>query len=198
METYLYIKELTLRKLRFLLKTCMALFLSLLLVNCDRDEDITSSEIIIPETDQSELGKWIDSTFRVPYNIYVDYRWNSSDADPTRNLVPPKEHLVKPFLQTVLKIWIAPYNTVSEQGNNFMKDYSCRRLKLIGSGSYNEGSVTLGLAENGYKITLYTINDFNLQTGISRETLREYFRVMHHESGIFLTREKPTMKIFRT
>jgi len=164
--------------------------LSLRFIACTKDDEIDGSKIIIPGADSSELGRWIDSTFRVPYNIDVEYKWNSSDADPSRNLVPPKEYLVKPFLKTVLKIWIDPYSSVSDEGNEFMKDYSCRKLKLIGSGSYNEGSVTLGLAENGYKITLYTINDFDLEAGVSRNELREYFRVMHHEFGHILNQRK--------
>lgn len=159
--------------------------------SCNTNDEITDPIIVIPEAPTSELDIWIDSIFRVPYNIDVEYKWNNSDVDQSHDLVPPKEALVKPFLQTVKKIWIDTYNQVASSGNNFMRDYTCRKLKLIGSGSYNSGSVTLGLAENGYKITLYTINDFNIETGVTRSKLREYFRVMHHEFSHILNQRKP-------
>ena len=166
-------------------------FVSIFFISCNNDDEIIGSIIEIPEESASELDQWIDSTFRVPYNIYVEYKWNSSDVDQSKDIVPPKEELVKPFLKTVLKVWLKTYTSVSETGEGFMKNYSCRKLKLIGSGSYNSGSVTLGLAENGYKITLYTVNDFNLDNGVSRSDLREYFRVMHHEFGHVLNQRKP-------
>ncbi len=156
-----------------------------------KEEALDESIIEINSSEETELDSWIDSTFRVPYNIYVEYKWNSSDVDQSKVVVPPKVDLVKPFLQTVLKIWLKTYTSVADMGDDFMRTYPCRKLKLIGSGSYNSGSVTLGLAENGYKITLYTINDFNLESGISRSELREYFRVMHHEYGHILNQRTP-------
>ena len=166
-----------------------------ILVSCNNDDDLTESIINTDGAAETELEAWIDSSFREPYNIYVEYKWNSADVDQSKDVVPPKENLVKPFLKTVLKVWLDAYNTVAETGDEFMKNYSCRKLKLIGSGSYNSGSVTLGLATNGYKITLYTVNSFRLDEGGSnqalKEDLREFFRVMHHEFQHILNQRKP-------
>lgn len=169
----------------------IVIFASFTIVSCNQEDKLTESIIEIPDNEMTELDAWIDSVFRVPYNINVEYKWNSSDVDPSKELVPPKVKLVKPFLKTVLKIWINTYNSVADLGSDFMKNYTCRKLKLIGSGSYNTGSVTLGLAENGYKITLYTINNFDIGEGVDRSELREYFRVMHHEFAHILNQRKP-------
>lgn len=174
-----------------LIKTYFVAILMLLLVGaCNKEDELDNSLIKIPTETPSELDAWIDSIFRASYNIQVEYKWNSSDIDQSKDVVPPKEELVKPFLKTVLKMWVSPYSAVAETGDEFMRNYACRKLKLIGSGSYNNGSVTLGLAENGYKITLYTVNDFDLKKGVERNELRLFFRVMHHEFAHILNQRK--------
>ena len=166
-------------------------FAFLLLASCEENK-LEDSFIEIPTEVQTELDKWIDVQFRIPYNINVIYRWNNTVVDQSRVLVPPKEELVQAFLQAVIKIWIHPYNLVAENKEEFMKDYTCRELVLVGSGSYNQGSVTLGEAANGYRITLYTVNQFDLRTGgISRSRLQLFFRTMHHEFAHVLNQRKP-------
>jgi substrate import-associated zinc metallohydrolase lipoprotein len=161
------------------------LFFFVLTIPACQEDRITNSNIEIPEGPQSELDKWIDENFRIPYNINVLYQWNSAEVDVSHELVPPNEEVVFPFLKSVLKVWLTPYIQVANTKMDFMKDYTCRSLVLVGSGSYNQGSVTLGLASNGYKITLYTVNQFG--KGLD---LQEYFRVMHHEFGHILNQRK--------
>jgi substrate import-associated zinc metallohydrolase lipoprotein len=169
------------------------LLVAVVAISSCREEAINDSGIEIPPGPQTELDKWIDATFRVPYNIHVQYRWNSNISDVGHVTVPPHEELVQPFLKAVLKIWLTPYIKVAETKEDFMKDYVCRQLFLVGSGSYNQGgSVTLGLASAGYRITLYTINQFDLANGnISRATLQRFFQTMHHEYGHILNQRKP-------
>jgi substrate import-associated zinc metallohydrolase lipoprotein len=171
--------------------TGLLFFVILILSSCGEDV-LTDSGIEIPAEPQTELDKWIDNTFRVPYNIHVQYRWSAAEDDPGHITVPPKEELVQPFLKAVLKIWLRPYARVADSKQEFMKDYTCRQLVLIGSGSYNQGTVTLGEATNGYKITLYTVNQFDLNSkNASRSTLQQFFRTMHHEFGHILNQRKP-------
>jgi substrate import-associated zinc metallohydrolase lipoprotein len=161
-------------------------------VSCE-EAVLTNSVVAIPDGPQTELDRWIDETFRVPYNIQVQYQWYMADMDPSHVLVPPKEELIQPFLKAVLKIWMKPYLRVAKTGEDFMKDYTARQLILVGSGSWNsDGSVTLGQATNGYRITLYTVNDFDLAANkVSREDLLLFFRTMHHEFGHILNQRKP-------
>jgi substrate import-associated zinc metallohydrolase lipoprotein len=166
-------------------------FFIFLFLGCE-EEKLEDSFIEIPSATQTELDQWIDTQFRIPYNIQVIYRWNSASTDQSRPLVPPKEELVQTFLQAVIRIWIHPYNVVAENKEELMKSYTCRELVLVGSGSYNQNSVTLGLAANGYRITLYTVNQFDLRTGgINRSRLQQFFRTMHHEFAHVLNQRKP-------
>jgi substrate import-associated zinc metallohydrolase lipoprotein len=158
--------------------------------SCEEDP-ISDSGIEVPQGPQTDLDKWIDDTFRAPYNINVQYKWNITEIDPSHVTVPPREELVQPFLKIVRKIWLTPYIRVAENGAEFMKDYSCRKMVLIGSGSYNQGSVTLGSAANGYLITLYTVNQFDFSKKISQPVLKRFFRTMHHEFGHILNQRKP-------
>lgn len=175
------------------MKHCILYFSLFIAIFSCRENAITDSGIEIPAGPQTELDQWIDATFRVPYNVRVDYRWNNTVSDPAHITVPVREELVQPFLKAVLKIWLTPYTRVAETGADFMKDYICRELVLVGSGSYNEGgSVTLGLAANGYRITLYTVNQFDLANGsVSRTALKRFFQTMHHEFGHVLNQRKP-------
>jgi substrate import-associated zinc metallohydrolase lipoprotein len=171
---------------------CFFLFFTVLMVSSCDEEAITNSGIEIPAGPQTELDKWIDDTFRVPYNISVQYLWNSAEINQGHVVVPPKEALVQPFLKAVLKIWLTPYIRVAEIKEEFMRNYTARQIILVGSGSYNDGgSVTLGRAANGYTITLFTVNQFDLISGkMSKATLNEFFRTMHHEFGHILNQRK--------
>lgn len=165
------------------------LSVSVLFFACGENE-LKDSYLKEPVISTEELDVWIDETFREPYNIRVQYKWVEADTDHSKDLVPPKMNLVQPFLKAVDKIWIRPYVEVADEKETFFKKNTCRELKLIGSGSWNIGSVTLGLAEGGFKITLYTVNSFDLEKGVSKENLRQFFRTMHHEFGHILNQRK--------
>jgi substrate import-associated zinc metallohydrolase lipoprotein len=169
------------------------LCIAVLAISSCQEDTFTDSGIEIPSEPQTELDKWIDATFRAPYNVSVQYRWSSNMTDAGHVVVPPKEELVQPFLKAVVKIWLNPYVRVAETQENFMKDNICRELFLVGSGSYNnDGSVTLGLAASGYRITLYTVNQFDLVgKKVSYAALQRFFHTMHHEFGHVLNQRKP-------
>lgn len=154
-----------------------------------QEEPLTGTVLAEPEP-MTELDLWIDTVFRQSYNIRVQYKWDEADTDHAHDIVPPRVELVQPFLKVVKKVWGDPYVEVASLKNEFLRQYSFRELKLIGSGSWNNNSVTLGLAEGGYKITLYTVNDFDLEAGVSRAALQEFFQTMHHEFGHILNQRK--------
>lgn len=153
-------------------------------------EEPISGTVIPDPKPMTELDLWIDTVFRQTYNIRVQYKWDEADTDHGKPIVPPKEELVQPFLKAVMKIWGNSYTEVAELKDEFLREYSFRELKLVGSGSWNNESVTLGLAEGGYKITLYTVNDFDLEKGVSRSALQQFFQTMHHEFGHILNQRK--------
>ena len=148
---------------------------------CDK-EDLGGSNIHVPEFDYnalSETDKYIYDHYTVPYNVEVVYRWNQGDVssdDMRKNLVPPRESQVEPFLEMIEKVWMDTYT--AEVGQQTLRSYIPKQLLLVGSASYNDdGSTTEGTAEGGRQIVLYSVNDFNFEL----EQIQSYAHVMHHE-----------------
>lgn len=107
----------------------------------------------------SELDIWLENNFRETYNIEVKYRWDASEGDIFRTLVPPATDKVQEVMDAVKKVWIDPY--VALAGEPFIKTYCPKQFLLIGSPSYNPGgTITLGQAEGGRKVVLFVVNDF--------------------------------------
>lgn len=129
------------------------------------------------------IDQWIYDTLTVPFNMEVLYKWDQfNDGDLTKTLVPPDENKVIPLLSTIKKIWIDPY--VKAGGLTFMKRLIPKQIALVGSPSYNSnGSITLGEAEGGKKILLYTVNDFTLT---NRDAVKRRMRTIQHEFGHIL------------
>ena len=126
---------------------------------CDK-EDLGGSNIHVPEFDYnalSETDKYIYDHYTVPYNVEVVYRWNQGDVssdDMRKNLVPPRESQVEPFLEMIEKVWMDTYT--AEVGQQTLRSYIPKQLLLVGSASYNDdGSTTEGTAEGGRQIVLY-------------------------------------------
>lgn len=151
------------------------------LTACDK-EDLGGSNIHVPEFDYnalSETDKYIYDHYTVPYNVGVVYRWNQGDVssdDMRKNLVPPRESQVEPFLEMIEKVWVDTYT--AEVGQQTLRSYIPKQILLVGSASYNDdGSTTEGTAEGGRQIVLYSVNDFNF----TLEQIQSYAHVMHHE-----------------
>jgi len=124
------------------------------------------------------IDQWIKDTLTTPFNVEVVYKWDQfQDGDLTKTLVPPDEAKVIPMLQAIKKVWIDTY--IKAASLNFMKTYIPKNITLVGSPSYNSnGSITLGEAEGGRKILLYTVNTFTLT---DRADLKERFHTIEHE-----------------
>ena len=93
---------------------------------CDK-EDLGGSNIHVPEFDYnalSETDKYIYDHYTVPYNVEVVYRWNQGDVssdDMRKNLVPPRESQVEPFLEMIEKVWVDTYT--AEVGQQTLRSY---------------------------------------------------------------------------
>ncbi len=162
------------------------------------ENSLGSSNIKIPEVSTEAIDVWIMDSITNPYNIRINYKWTADMSDPSRALVPVKNELVLPFLKTVKKVWLDPYKEASTLGSGFMKQYSARDLMLIGSGSWNSGSVTLGWASGGYKVTLFTVNQFDFEKGISYDELKKFFHTFHHEFAHILNQRKLYSSAFKS
>ncbi|TZF82992.1 hypothetical protein FW774_11855 [Pedobacter sp. BS3] len=146
---------------------------------CKKDENL-DREIVGLGGDtwpQTPLDEWLYANFTQPYNIGVKYRWDGTEYDNSKTLVPPEVSRVQPLMELVKTAWIDPY--VDQVNPDFIKTYAPKNYVLVGSLQYNAGgTVTLGEAEGGIKVTLYNVNNF---TNTDRAVSKRVLKTIHHE-----------------
>lgn len=162
---------------------------------CSSDDDLSGLDDIPglggDTWQKTALDKWLYDTLVVPYNIEAKYKWDQFEFDLDKTLVPPQESMVKPALQSIKKVWIDTY--IAEAGEVFFKRYSPKFLILCGSASWNvdNGTITLGTAEGGRKVVIYSINSFRIKgmpnyKPSDSAVLKQIFHVIEHEFGHIL------------
>ena len=139
---------------------------------------------------KTPLDQWLYDSLVVPYNIATKYKWDQSELDLNKDIVPPDESKVIPVMSSVSRVWIDPY--ILQGGEFFFKKYCPKLFVLAGSANWNlDGSITLGTAEGGRKIVLYLLNDFKNKTmpgyvPSDSAIPKQMFHVIHHEFGHIL------------
>lgn len=141
------------------------------------------------EAAKNDFDRWLDDNYLAPYNVSFKYRMEDIESDMKYNLVPASYDKSVALAKIVKHVWIDAYNEVA--GPDFLRTYIPRTIHLIGSPAYdNSGTMVLGTAEGGAKITLYNVNDLDLKN-ISIDMLNEYyFKTMHHEFAHILHQRK--------
>lgn len=141
-----------------------------------------------PESASYQLDKFLEDNYLKVYNLQFRYRMQDVGADMNYNLVPATYENSVDMAVLTKYLWFDVYAKCVNE--NFLKEYGPRIIHLIGSPAYNpyNGTMILGLAEGGLKVSLFRINymdvtDFN--------TLNEfYFKTMHHEFAHILHQTK--------
>lgn len=145
--------------------------------SCDKEDDLGESLIDTSTPLLNETDQWIRDNFTTPFNIEVKYRWDDSEVDNSKALTPPRVELVKPFLEKIMQLWIAPY--AKEGGLDFVKSYIPKQIVLVGSHNYNpNGSIVLGQAEGGRKVTIFDLNYIDVN---DVNTIMTALHTIHHE-----------------
>ena len=156
--------------------------------SCDKEEKLDASALNLggDKWEQNDVDKWIYENLTKPYNIEVKYKWDRSELNMVKTLVPPKENLVVPVMSAMKKVWIEPYEFI--KGPSFVKEIGQKQFVLVGSVEYNSnGTIVLGQAEGGRKITLFEINNFKLT---DKALVRRMLKTMHHEFAHILHQKK--------
>ena len=128
---------------------------------------------------RSAFDNWLLENYVGKYNIDLKYQFEDIESDYSFNLTPAEEDKSVALAQIVKHVWLEAYDEVA--GVDFLRTYVPRVIHFIGSGGHIEGQVTLGTAEGGLKITLFVVNQINLNN-LNPEALTDrYFHTMHHE-----------------
>ena len=138
------------------------------------------------------LDTFLKVNYLEPYNMKFIYRMEDIGSDMNKNLTPASYETSMQLAVLAKYLWYDVYEKYG--GPEFLKKNSPRIIHVIGSKSYNtsQGTETLGVAEGGLKITLYNVNNLNVN---DIDMMNEYFfKTMHHEFAHILdqTRIHPT------
>jgi len=159
-----------------------------MLSSCSKEETLDASSLRLggDKWEKTEVDNWIFTNLTKPYNIEVKYKWDRTELNMIKTLVPPREELVVPVMDAMKQVWIEPYEFI--KGENFIKEMGQKQFVLVGSVEYNSnGTIVLGQAEGGRKITLFEINNFDLK---NKALIRRMLKTMHHEFAHILHQKK--------
>jgi substrate import-associated zinc metallohydrolase lipoprotein len=156
--------------------------------SCD-DDDLDSESIFQTETSQAkqnDFDVWLKKNYTDPYNIKVLYRMEDMESDLVHIASPASFENSLVLAKIVKYAWLEAYDEVA--GIDFTRTYTPRILHFIGSALYeNNGTMILGTAEGGLKVTLNVVNYLQ----IDRDFLNTYyFHTMHHEFTHILNQTK--------
>lgn len=169
----------------------LALVMGLGFVACsDNDPDgPTIFPVTSPERDQ--LDMWLQKNYTSPYNIDFKYKMEDIESDYQYTLTPADSAKSAKLAIIIKYLWLDSYAEVLEP--DFVKHNVPRVIHLIGSPAYNSnGTIVLGTAEGGLKVTLYQVNSLTDAMLESYASMTEYyFHTMHHEFTHILNQKKP-------
>lgn len=143
------------------------------------EEDNSFSESVLDTSTPvlTDLDNYIRTNYVSTYNIDVLYEWDENVVDNNRYLFPPLEEKVQPVLEVVEKIWLDSYTEIG--GDDFVKLVAPRQLLLVGGRNYNQsGTILLGLAEGGKRITLFETDLVDLT---DKENITRFLSTIQHE-----------------
>ena len=138
-----------------------ALFGATLLLGGCREEEKIADDLYIPglggeKYAENELDKWLYQNYTLPYNI---------DA-------------VQPMMAALRDVWFEPYIQATGNSQDFLKEVAPKKIVLVGSPEYQNGSYKLGQAEGGRKILLLNVNNFDAS---DENELKESLHTIVHE-----------------
>ncbi len=172
---------------------------AVMLAGCKSDEPKQPSIFNDIKQDQSssvtaEFDKWLSDNYTMVYNVDFQYKMFDGNTDDDYNLTPTELQRSQELARIIKYLWFDVYGTVVNP--EFLKQYGPRVIMLIGSYAVNasNGTITLGTAEGGIKVTLYGMNELKMN---DIEMLNEFiFETMHHEFSHILHQTKVYPKEF--
>jgi len=186
---------------KYILASALALALSPVFVSCGEDElgDTIFPEVsdeVDPNSATYKFDTWLNQNFRDIYNLSFRYKMVDVEADMNYNLVPATYDKARDLALLTKYLWFDAYKELATE--EFLKEHGPRIIHLIGSPAYNPstGTIILGLAEGGIKVTLFRVNELDVN---NFDQLNEYyFRTMHHEFAHIMHQTKSYPTEFNT
>lgn len=156
---------------------------------CSDDDELSSTSVVREATtEENDFDSWLTRNYVEPYNILFKYRFEDIESSMDYYLTPASYEQSVAMAKLVLHMCLEAYNEITGD-TEFIKAYFPKILYLVGSYAYKtNGSLVLGTAEAGAKITLYNVDGL-VPTAVNAKT--SYFKTLHHEFGHILNQTKP-------
>lgn len=149
----------------------------LLLISCF-EEDKLDTPVTDVDNPSTDLDRYIDENFVQEYGIAVRYRYDEKFVDPGQQVAPPKLEVIRPMLDLIDNYWIDVYKDV-EGGEAYFRRYVPGEIVFLGGLIYNgDGTVTLGTADAGARITFTDVNSIDFD---DEEWLLRQLHTVYHE-----------------
>lgn len=188
---------------KYLSACAMVVASALTFTSCSEDKlgptifpDVPEGSEVDPNSYTYQLDKWLKDNFLDVYNMQFQYKYEDVSTNMNYNLLPADYTKALDMAVLTKYLWFDSYYEVTGDAE-FLKAYGPRILMLVGSPAYNPstGTILLGLAEGGIKVTLFRVNDANINDFAD---LNEYlFRTMHHEFAHILHQTKSIPQEFQ-
>lgn len=136
------------------------LVIVLALASCFPSEELDVAQKELDETQYNELDAYINEHFVEKYGMAVRYRYVDSYLGVGQRVTPVKVEMVRPMLDFLQEYWIEPFLEV-ENGAEFFSTHVPAEVIIFGGLIYQGGTVLLGLAEAGARITLLNVNEID-------------------------------------
>lgn len=162
---------------------------------CSEDELSSQSVITEAQRKENDFDRWIKENYVIPYNIDFKYRMEDIESDRDYNLIPASYTKSVQLAKLVEFLCLNVYDEVTGT-KQFIRDYFPKMIHLVGSPAYeNNGTMVLGTAEGGLKITLYNVNNINVKSVSDLNYF--YFHTIHHEFAHILHQTRPYPTAFK-
>ena len=126
--------------------------------SCYQEDELNIPVNTTQDTNMTALDQYIDDNFTKEYGMAIRYRFVDNYVDPNTRVTPPRLSVVRPMLDFIEEFWIGPYLDV-KNGEEYFRDHVPAELILLGGFIYNQdGTVTLGTADAGARITFTYVN----------------------------------------
>jgi len=146
----------------------------------------TTEEVLDPNSATYKFDKWLKENYLDVYNLQFLYKMADISTNMNYNLVPATYDNAVDLAVLCKYLWFDAYEAVTgdqlpEDPAFFLKSYGPRIILLVGSPAYNpsSGTMILGLAEGGVKISLFRVNSMRISD--FNQMNEYYFKTMHHE-----------------
>ena len=164
------------------------------LAACSEDDLSSTSVIQPPHVVQNDFDRWLDRHYLAPYNIEFQYRYTDIESSMGYYLTPADYNQSIALAKLVIALCLEPYDEVTGS-RDFIRAYFPKIIFLTGSPAYkSNGSIILGTAEGGKKITLFNVDALQIA---SIDASTNYFKTIHHEFGHILNQTKPYTTDFK-